>query len=163
MKRILVVYHSLTGGSLQMARAAADGAAAEQEVATRLLHATEAGPADVLAADAYIFVTPENLGSMAGLLKDFFDRTYYAALDKVNGRPYATLICAGSDGRGAARQIERIVTGWRLKSIAEPMIFCTHPQSLAATLQAKLIGAAELASCAEIGAALAAGLVLGVF
>jgi len=163
MKRILVVYHSLTGGSLQMARAAAEGAGAEQEVATRLLHASEAGLADVLAADAYIFVTPENLGSMAGLLKDFFDRTYYAALDKVNGRPYATLICAGSDGRGAARQIERIVTGWRLKSIAEPMIVCTHAQSPEAILQAKLIGAAELASCAEIGAALAAGLVLGVF
>lgn len=163
MKHILVVYHSMTGGSLQMARAAAEGAATEQEVKARLRHAPEADSADVLKADAYIFVTPENLGSMSGLLKDFFDRTYYAALDKVNGRPYATLICAGSDGRGAARQIERIATGWRLKSIAEPLIVCTHAQSTEAILQAKVIAAADLASCAEIGASLAAGLALGIF
>ena len=66
---------------------------------------------------------------MSGKMKDFFDRTYYAALDRINGRPYATLICAGSDGRNAAQQIDRIATGWRLKRIAEPIIVCTHAQT----------------------------------
>ena len=111
----------------------------------------------------YIFATPENLGSMSGLLKDFFDRTYYAALDRVNGRPYATLICAGSDGSGAARQIARIATGWRLKPVAEPLIVCTHAQTPEAILQPKIIAAPELTRCAELGAALATGLALGVF
>jgi hypothetical protein len=56
---------------------------------------------------------------MAGIMKDFFDRTYYPVLDRINGRPYAVLICAGSDGQNAARQIERIATGWRLRAIGD--------------------------------------------
>ena len=163
MKTLLIVYHSLTGGALQMAQAAMQGTAAEPALGTRLLHARDAGPDDVLQADGYVFATPENLGSMSGLLKDFFDRTYYAALDRVNGRPYATLICAGSDGSGAARQIARIATGWRLKPVAEPLIVCTHAQTPEAILQPTIIAPAELARCAELGAALATGLALGVF
>lgn len=163
MKAILIVYHSMTGGALQMARAAADGAAGEGGIEVRLLHAPAAGPGDVLAADGYLFASPENLGAISGLLKDFFDRCYYAALDRINGRPYASLICAGSDGSNAARQIERIATGWRLKAVAEPLIVCTHAQTPEAILQPKTITAADLARCSELGAALAAGLALGVF
>jgi multimeric flavodoxin WrbA len=114
MKTLLIVFHSRTGGTSQMAEAAARGAGGEAEVQVRLLGAVATQPEDVLAADGYIFATPENLASMAGLMKDFFDRTYYPVLDRINGRPYATLICAGSDGSNAARQIERIATGWRL-------------------------------------------------
>ena len=116
MKTILIVFHSLTGGTRQMADAAARGAAAQPDIKVRLLQAPAAGPADVLNADGYIFATPENLAAMAGVMKDFFDRSYYAALERINGRPYATLICAGSDGQNAARQIERIATGWRLRA-----------------------------------------------
>ncbi|WP_153144681.1 flavodoxin family protein [Dechloromonas sp. H13] len=163
MKTLLIVYHTLTGGTLQMAQAAADGAAGEAAVATLLRHAPDATPADVLAADGYIFATPENLGAVSGLLKDFFDRTYYAALERINGRPYASLICAGSDGANAARQIERIATGWRLRAVAEPLIVCTHAQTPEAILRPKTIAAADLARCAELGAALAAGVALGVF
>lgn len=163
MKTLLIVYHSLTGGALQMAKAAASGAATEPEVVPRLLHAAAAGGDDVIAADGYLFATPENLGSMSGQLKDFFDRSYYAALDRINGRPYATLICAGSDGANAARQIERIATGWRLKAVAEPLIVCTHAQTPEAILAPKIIPPEELARCTELGAALAAGLAMGVF
>lgn len=162
MKTLLIVYHSLTGGTLQMAEAAAGGAGGEAEVRTRLLHAPAAGPADVLSADGYLFATPENLAAMSGLLKDFFDRCYYAALDRVNGRPYGTLICAGSDGSGAARQIARIATGWRLKPVAEPLIVCTHAQTPEAILRPKIIAATDLARCAELGALLATGLALGI-
>ena len=59
---------------------------------------------------------------MAGLMKDFFDRCYYPALGRIEGRPYAVMVCAGSDGSGAARQIERICTGWRLKAVAPALI-----------------------------------------
>jgi len=163
MKTLLIVHHSMTGGSRQMAHAAAAGAAAAGSVQVRLLPAPDAGPQDVLAADGYLFATPENLATMSGLMKDFFDRTYYAALERVNGRPYATLICAGSDGRNAARQIERIATGWRLKAIAEPLIVCTRSQTPEQILRAKQIGREELARCEELGAAIATGLSLGVF
>ncbi|MEA2745160.1 MAG: hypothetical protein QOG25_3531, partial [Acetobacteraceae bacterium] len=80
MKTLLIVFHSLTGGTRQMAEAAAEGAAAEPEIAVRLLLASETEPGDVLAADGYIFATPENLAAMAGRMKDFFDRCYYPAL-----------------------------------------------------------------------------------
>jgi hypothetical protein len=113
MKTLLIIQHSLTGGTLQMARAVARGAATEPTVITRLLPATAARPSDLLAADRHIFATPENLAAMSGLMKDFFDRTYYPVFGRIEGRPYAGLICAGSDGENAGRQIARIATGWR--------------------------------------------------
>ena len=163
MKTLLIVYHSLTGGTLQMAQAAAKGAAMESSVTVKLKRAAETSPADVLAADGYIFATPENLAAMSGQLKDFFDRTYYAALEQINGRPYATLICASSDGHSAVRQIDRIATGWRLKAIASALIVCTHAQTTEEILRPKQIADDELTRCEELGAALAAGLSLGVF
>ncbi len=165
MRTLLVVFHSMTGGARQMAEAAARGAAeAEpQEVRVRLLHAPDAGPADVLSADGYLFATPENLAAVSGLMKDFFDRTYYAALERIEGRPYAALVCAGSDGRNAARQIERICTGWRLRAIAEPFIVCTRAQTPEAILAPKTVGADDLGRCGELGATLAAGMAMGIF
>lgn len=163
VKTLLIVYHSLTDGARQMAEAARAGAAAEAEVAVRMLHASQAGPEDVLAADGLVFATPENLAAISGQLKDFFDRSYYPVLDRVNGRPYASLICAGSDGHNAARQIERIATGWRLKAVAEPLIVCTHAQTPESILAHKRIAPEELERCRALGEAMAAGLALGVF
>ena len=163
IRTLLIVFHSMTGGTRQMAEAAARGAAAEPQVGVRLMHASDAQPADVLAADGYVFATPENLAAMAGLMKDFFDRTYYPALGRIEGRPYAALVCAGSDGRNAARQIERVCTGWRLKPVAEPLIVCTHAQTPEAILAPKAIGADDLGRCEELGATLAAGLAMGIF
>ena len=163
MKTLLIVYHSMTGGTAQMARAAADGAAGEPALGVQLLHARDAGPEDVLEADGYLFATPENLAAMSGLMKDFFDRCYYAALDRINGRPYATLVCAGSDGSNAVRQIERIATGWRLKAVAPALIVCTHAQTPEQIWRPKQIGVEDLRRCEELGAGFAAGLVLGVY
>ena len=162
-KTLLIVYHSMTGGARQMAEAAQAGAAEEGGVAVRLLQAAQAGPGDVLGADGYLFATPENLAAISGQLKDFFDRCYYPVLDRINGRPYACLICAGSDGQNAVRQIERIATGWRLKPVAEPIIVCTHAQTPEAILATKHIGADDLERCRTLGQAMATGLALGVF
>ena len=142
-----------------MARAAAEAT----DCTIILKPAAEATPADLLAADAYIFACPENLASMSGVMKDFFDRCYYPVLGKIEGRPYAVMICAGSDGEGAARQIARIALGWRLKPVAEPLIICTHAQTPEAILARKIIPEADLAQCRELGATLAAGLAMGIF
>ena len=162
-KTLLIVYHSATGGTRQMAEAAAEAARGQEGVAVRLLRAPEAGPDDLLAADGYLFAAPENLAAIAGLMKDFFDRCYYPVLERLNGRPYAVMICAGSDGGNAQRQIERIATGWRLKQVAPTIIVCTHAQTPERILAAKTIGAPDLARCAELGEGLAAGLGAGVF
>jgi NAD(P)H-dependent FMN reductase len=163
MNKLLIVHHSLTGGTLQMAQAAATGAGRESGVAVRLETAAAAGAQALLEADGYLFASPENLAAMSGLMKDFFDRTYYAVLDRIQGRPYGILVCAGSDGTNAARQIERIATGWRLRAIAPPLIVCTHAQTPESILAPKHLDAAELARCEELGATLAAGLSLGIF
>jgi multimeric flavodoxin WrbA len=163
VKTLLIVYHSMTGGTRQMVEAAVHAASASGAVLIKVLLAAEAGAADVLAADGYLFATPENLASMSGQMKDFFDRTYYAALERLNGRPYAAMICAGSDGHSAAQQIERIATGWRLKAIAPSVIVCTHAQSPEEILRPKQIASSDLAVCRELGATLAEGLALGIF
>jgi multimeric flavodoxin WrbA len=163
MKTLLIVYHSLTGGTQQMAEAAASAAAQEPETTVRLLLAAGAEPGDVLAADGYIFATPENLAAMAGRMKDFFDRTYYPALDRINGRPYATMVCAGSDGENAARQIARIATGWRLRAVADPLIICTKAQTPEAILAPKTIAPEALERCRDLGAAISNGLAAGIF
>lgn len=163
---LLIVYHSHTGGTRQMAHALRDGARSEShggDLQVQLLHASEAMPEDVLQADAYVFATAENLAAMSGLIKDFFDRCYYSALDRINGRPYASLVCAGSDGHNAARQIARIANGWRLKAVAEPLIVCTHAQTPEAIAAPKHIGTTDLAACHTLGAALASGLIMGIF
>jgi multimeric flavodoxin WrbA len=163
MKFLLIVWHSRTGAARAMAEAAADGARGESGARTRMLRAADAGPDDLLAADGFIFACPENLASMSGEMKELFDRCYYPCLERLNGRPYAALIAAGSDGAGAARQLARIATGWRLKPVAEPLIVCTHAQTPEAILAEKHLPAEARARCAELGAALAAGLAMGVF
>jgi flavodoxin len=167
MKRLLIVWCSTTGGARQMAQAAERGArdalGPGDEVQAVRLAAPEAGPIEALAADGYVFAMPEHLASMAGPMKDFFDRIYYPCLDRVNGRPYALLVCAGSDGTGTIRQAERIATGLRLKRVAAPVLVVTGAQTPEAILAPKTIPGTDLGRCAEAGALLAAGLAAGVF
>jgi len=163
MKTLLIVYHSMTGGTLQMAHAAATGARSEPGLRVSLLRAAEAQGDDVLAADAYVFATPENLAGISGMMKDFFDRTYYAALDRINGRALLTLVCAGSDGRNAAQQIGRIAAGWRLKAIADPYIVCTNAQTAEQILRPKIIDPQSLSRCEELGKTMASGMTMGIF
>lgn len=145
-----------------MAESAARGASTG-EVQVRLSQAADTNADDLLQADGYIFVMPENLAAMAGVMKDFYDRTFYAVLDRIVGRPYAVLVCAGSDGANAVRQAERICTGWRLRRVAEAIIVCTQAQTPEKIIAPKVINGHELQRCGDIGAALAAGLALGVF
>lgn len=158
---LLVIWHSRTGASRAMAEAAAG--AARAECAVRLISAEWAGPEDMLAASGYIFLCPENLASMTGAMKEFFDRCYYPLLGRIEGRPYAAMVAAGSDGAGAVRQIERIATGWRLKRIADSLIVCTHAQSPEAIAAPQHLDGAALAPCRELGAMFGAGLAMGIF
>lgn len=157
-RTLAIVWHSRTGGAAAMARAIADGAGE-----ARLLAAQEVEPEALLAAVGYIFVCPENLGTMTGLMKEMFDRCYYPLLGRIEGRPYATAIAAGSGGQGAEAQIDRIVTGWRLRRVAEPLIVDFAAQTPEAILAAKLLPDDAAARCRDLGEAMAEGLRLGIF
>ncbi|MBN8791269.1 MAG: NAD(P)H-dependent oxidoreductase [Stenotrophomonas nitritireducens] len=164
-RRLLVVWHGFTGATRAMAEAVASAAreSAGDALDVRLLQAAEARADDVLAADAVVFATPETLASISGAMKDFFDRSYYPLLGRCDGKPYALLVCAGSDGHPTIAQLRRIATGLRLREVAEPVLVCTHAQTPEAIAARKVLPEAELARGRELGALLAAGLELGIF
>ena len=151
MKTLLIVYH--TGGvkTAKMAEAVERGARGEAGIRVVVKRCADAGPDDVLAADGLILGTPENFGYMSGMMKDFLERIYYGCEGKVAGRPWALLVSAGQDGAGAISSVERIVTGLRLKKMQEPI------------LALREVTPEVLAQCEELGAALAAGLALGIY
>ncbi|WP_332610690.1 NAD(P)H-dependent oxidoreductase [Achromobacter sp. ESBL13] len=168
MKQLLIAWHSRTGAARQMAEAAARGAAA---AATQLhqadeLHVEMRRAADVdadviLASHGFLFCAPENLASLSGEMKECFDRNYYAVLDRIQGRPYACAISAGSDGTGAARQVDRICTGWRLKAVAPALIVNLGAQSAQQILADKVVPQADLDRCEELGGLIAALVLTG--
>lgn len=141
----------------------AEAALAGASDAGRLIAAEAATPDLLLAARGYLFVCPENLGGLTGMMKEMFDRCYYPLLGRVEGRSYATAIAAGSDGTGAQRQIDRIVTGWRLRRVAEPLIVNLAAQTPEAILAGKVVNQESLGLCHDLGAAVAEGIGLGIF
>ncbi len=155
---LLIAWHSRTGGSEALASAAAEGARTAVLVAV-----ADVTPEMLQAAAGYLFVGPENLAALSGAMKEMFDRCYYPCLGRLEGRPYATIICAGSDGENAQRQLDRITTGWRLKRVADPVIVNTAAQTPEAILAPKTIAPARLAEARDLGAALAEGLAAGIF
>lgn len=162
---LLIAWHSRTGAAQQMAQAAAHGArrvAHEMQaaLAVRMCEAQRLSAPDVRAASGYLFCAPENLGTVSGEMKAFFDRNYYAVLDELAGRPYGLMIAAGTDGTGAQRQIERIVTGWRLQAVAPAIVARNGAQTPEAILAPKRITPEVRAQCEELGGLLAGVLLL---
>lgn len=161
---LLIVWHSRTGASEQMASAAYQAAcAAEPGLPIRIARCEQVSPAMMKRAGAYLFICPENLASMSGAMKEFFDRNYYPLLDQISGRAYACIVCAGTDGAGAVRQLSTIATGWRLKPVQDAIIVNTSAQSEKQILALKSLAASDLLRASDTGAALATGLAMGVY
>lgn len=151
MPSVLIVYHSQSGASAQLAQACSVAAARVAEVEVRVLRAWDAGSADLLAADGLVLVGAENSGSLSGGIKDFLDRTFYPVGEAGRVLPYALLLSAGNDGRGAREQARRILSGYPLTPAMEPLI-CRGEVTAEHRLQA-----------AEMGEAFATGVEMGIF
>ncbi|MFO1398580.1 MAG: flavodoxin family protein [Burkholderiales bacterium] len=158
MKKLLLVWHSQFGGTAQMAAAARDGAAAIDGIEVAFVTAKDAGAADLRACDGLLVATSENFGSLAGVTKDFFERVFYPCEHDVAGRPYSVIVCAGTDGTGAMRDVDRIATGLRMKKVLPGVTFRSG-----ITAQPQTIPADVLDACATLGATLAAGIVEGLY
>lgn len=146
-----MVYHTQSGATARLARAAFTGASRESGCRSRLLQAMEAGVDDLRRADGVLFCTPENFGYVSGGMKDFLDRTFYALQDGQTVRAYALVISAGNDGSGAVRQMRRILGGYPMREVAEALIVRGRPDD------------AGLLRACEVGEAMASGLALGIF
>lgn len=152
-RHLLVVFHSRSGGTAAMADAVIAGATNDdlEHVDVRVRGAFDASADDVHWSDALLLGTPENFGYMSGALKDFFERVYYEVLDETPGRPYALFVKASTDGEGAVRSIERIVTGLKWRAVLPPIVVVGE------------LGDDDLARCHELGLTMAAGLDADVF
>lgn len=151
MAKILIVYHSQTGHTEKMALAVAEGVKDVEGAEVILKKASEATAEDLLAADGIVIGSPENFGYMAGMVKDFFDRTFYQVHDKVFRKPFAVFISAGNDGTGALAAIERIALGYKFKTVFPPVI------------SRGKVKEEDLKLCHELGGTIAAGCELGIF
>ncbi len=150
-KSLLIVYHSQSGASLQLAMAARTGALRETEVGVRWRRAWDAGLDDLSQCHGLLLVAAENSASVAVAMKDFLDRTFYPAQPQPLNLPYGLIISAGNDGRGACAQLQRILSGYPLRQVAEPLL-----------CRGDVNRGHELA-CGELGHTLSAGLALGIF
>jgi multimeric flavodoxin WrbA len=153
VKHLLIVYHTKTGNTGRLARAARDGASCSEvgDVAVRFLLARDAGARDLLWANGVLLGTPEYLGYMSGAMKDFLDRTFYEVEGKLQPLPCAIFISAGNDGSGALRALRRIINGYRFEEVQEPVI-ARGP-----------VTEEHLERCRELGMALAVGLEAGIY
>jgi multimeric flavodoxin WrbA len=148
MAKILIIYHTQTGNTQRMAEAVAAGAGQIDGAEVLLKKAAEATTEDLLEADGLAVGTPENFGYMSGMIKDFFDRTFYPAHKKVLRKPYVIFICAGNDGTGALRAIERIALGYKFKMVYHPVI-CKGRVTEEILEQCRELGGVLAGGCAE--------------
>lgn len=148
---LLVVHHSHGWRTTRMAEAIISAAAGTEAVSVIARRAADATLDDLSAADGYLFGTPETFGSLSGMLKDFFERTYYPAQGLLLGRPYGIFVCAGNDGSGAVAAIQRIARGYGWREVQAPLVIPSSAVEL------------RLAECEELGTTMALGLAMGVF
>lgn len=152
MKQLLIVAHAPSPNTLKLRDAAEQGARHPDidGVEVVVKPPLEAGPEDVLACDAILLGTTENLGYMSGALKDFFDRSYYPLLERQQGLPCALYIRAGHDGTGTRRAVEGIITGLHWRWVQPPLV-------LRGEWQETFVEQVE-----ELSLSLAAGLEIGI-
>ena len=152
-KHLLIVYHSQSGTTSQMAEAVIRGARSDdiENVEVRVRSALDADADDLLWCDAFILGTPENFGYMSGAMKYFLDRSFYACVDKMDARPYALFVRAGNDGSGAVTSLQRILNGLSVREVQAPVLIAGE------------FDESRLAECEELGMTMAAGLEAGVF
>lgn len=136
-----------------MADAVVNGATSRDVagVEVRVMTALDAGPDDLLWADAFILGTPENFGYMSGAMKYFLDRVFYPCENKINGKPWAMFVRAGNDGTGAISSIRRILSGLAVKEVQEPVLIAGE------------FDESRLEECEQLGLTMAAGLEAGIF
>lgn len=147
-KKLLIIGHTPSPNTQVMFEAVIQGASHPdfQNINVQALNVRDVAPEDIRSCDAIILGTTENLGYMAGLTKDLFDRCYYPCIDHTQGLPIAFYIRAGHDGTGTVRALKTITTGLRWKIIQDPLIcrgefqqnFLTQCQELGLTMAASL-------------------------
>lgn len=147
-KKLVVISHAPSENTRRMLDAVIKGATNNEitDVDVRSISPLDTNPEDIVTSHAVIIGTTENLGYMAGLIKDVFDRCYYPCLESTEGLPFTFYVRAGNDGTGTRRAIESIATGLSWRLVQEPLIckgeftedFVSQCEDLGLTMAASL-------------------------
>jgi len=123
-KSLLIIAHAPSANTTALAEAAWRGAnhADAGDVSARLLSPFDVTIDDLMASDAMLLGTTENIGYMAGATKDMFDRCYNDWLGRTEGLGIGIYIRAGLDGTATKRALEGIVGAQRWRLVAAPLI-----------------------------------------
>ena len=89
--------------------------------------ASEAEADDLISCEAICFGTYDYFGYMAGMLKDFFDRTFYPTQGQVDDKMYGMFVT--QDGRGfeASESIKEMCRSFKFNQIAEVLLVRGRP------------------------------------
>ena len=129
MTKVLIVFHTLSGNTERMAKAFAEGAKSVPGTEVVLKKAFDATLEDLLECDAIAFGSADYFSYIAGALKDFFDRTFYASQGKVAGKPYAAFATGGGGGEKALAILDRLCGSFKFKKAVESVSVAGAPSS----------------------------------
>lgn len=119
MAKVLVVYHSMSGNTRQMAEAVAKGARRVAGTEVQIKEGLKATIDDLLECHGVALGSPDYFSDMAGGMKDFFDRTYYPTQDKVTGKPCVIFGNAGGPPSLVIQSLRKMAERFKLKEVTE--------------------------------------------
>ncbi|MEO9197523.1 MAG: hypothetical protein ABI206_02130 [Antricoccus sp.] len=129
MPTVLVVHHTVSPATAEMLDAVMQGLRIDELTGLSVCSrpALSASPADTLAADGVLLLSPVNIGYLSGALKYYFDTVYYPCLEATIALPFGAVLSSGQDASGALRALSTITKGMQWTPVAEPLVISGSP------------------------------------
>jgi multimeric flavodoxin WrbA len=126
MVEVLVLYYSRSGRTEALAHSVAEGVESIEGASARVKRVDFATVNDFMSCDAVAFGSPNYFSYMAGLMKDFFDRSL-SIREKVTGKPSAAFTSGGGASDSALLSLEGMISSFRLEKVANGVVTQGEP------------------------------------
>jgi multimeric flavodoxin WrbA len=121
MSSVLIAYHSFTGKTQSLAKAAAEGArSAGAEVQLSPVH--DVSVAAVAAADVLLIATPQTFGTPAAATKDLLERLWMGKDQLPQGKGFASIVCHASEPAGTSGLFGQLPGYFGFSAVREPLV-----------------------------------------
>ncbi len=131
-KKVLILYHSQSGNTEAAAELVAEGVRSVDGAEPEVKRAPDASADDLKSCDAVCIGSPDYFSYMAGMMKDFFDRTFYPTQGQVADKACGIFVTHGGGGR-AAQSLENICQSFAFKQVTETVSVKGKPDEDAET------------------------------
>ena len=108
----------MSGNTEKVAKAVAEGAGSVEGIKVSVKKAADVSVEDFKSCDAFAFGTPDYFSYMAGMLKDMFDRVFYAAKSYTEGKPCVCFLTHGGGGK-AIDSLQRMCNSFKFKRVGD--------------------------------------------